>query len=98
VIFPAFRQIGGWYSDVKSYDLAIQNSERDADIARKLGARGEECVALDISAKVMALSGKPDLALEYVNEAVDVSLKSGDAFVQASAYENLGWVFYWQEY
>jgi tetratricopeptide (TPR) repeat protein len=90
----AFREIGVWHFGVKSYDLAIRNLQRALDTARKIGAYGEECVDLESLAFIMTYTGESDLALKYINEAVDTSLLSGDAFVQASAYDGLGYLLY----
>jgi tetratricopeptide (TPR) repeat protein len=90
----AFRQMSAWYSVVKSYDLAILNGQRALGIARNIGDYGGECISLEGLALTMTYAGRFDLALEYINEAVEASLKSGDAFAQAAAYDNLGFWLY----
>ncbi len=90
----AFRQMSAWYSVAKSYDLAVQNAQRALGIARNIGDRGGECISLEGLALTMTYAGRADLALEYISEAVEASLKSGDAFTQAAAYDNLGFLLY----
>lgn len=90
----AFRQMSTWYSVAKSYDLAVQNGQRALGIARNIGDYGGECISLEVLALTMTYAGRPDLALKYISEAVEASLKSGDAFAQAAAYDNLGFLLY----
>jgi tetratricopeptide (TPR) repeat protein len=88
------RAIAAWYHHMKAYDLAILNYERSLDIARRIGAYGEECTALEGLSTITAVTGQRDVALKYNNEAVAASLKSGDTFSQALAYDDLGFVLY----
>jgi tetratricopeptide (TPR) repeat protein len=90
----AFYQIGAWYYQVKAYDSALLNIKHSRDIARRIGSYGVECTALEDLSLIMAVTGQSDLALEYINDAVKVSLISGDVFVQAYAYDDLGFLLY----
>jgi tetratricopeptide (TPR) repeat protein len=42
----------------------------------------------------LADSGRREEALAYNNTAVELALKSGDAFLQAAAYDSLGFFLY----
>jgi len=90
----AYRSIGAWYFGTKQYDLAILNVERARDIARGIGDLGGECAALEELSHVTAVMGESEASLKYINAAVDVALRSGDSFVQAYAYDGLGYFLY----
>jgi tetratricopeptide (TPR) repeat protein len=90
----AYRSIGAWYFGTKQYDLAILNVERARDIARGIGDLGGECAALEELSHVTAVMGESEASLKYINAAVDVALSSGDSFVQAYAYDGLGFLLY----
>jgi tetratricopeptide (TPR) repeat protein len=89
-----FREIGAWYSEQKMFDLAILNNKRSLDIARRIGAYGGQCTALENLMMATAVMGDSDEALQQITEAIDVALISGDAFVQAYAYDDLGFLLY----
>jgi tetratricopeptide (TPR) repeat protein len=85
----ALNYIGAWYYDTKAYDEAIVEFQAALNIARKIGAVGDECNALGNLTASMAVTGHPNEALKYINEAVEAS-RAADALWQAVAYDDLG--------
>src|SRR5208282_1654156 len=55
---------------------------------------GEQCVDLSGLSLVQLASGHHDEALQYIKEAVEVATRDGDAFSQAAANDNLGFILY----
>ena len=72
------------------YDDAISTSEEALQIAATIGARHEECMALNPLGVAVAARGEPERGLDLLRRSLAMASELGDHYEEAMIYINIG--------